>query len=823
MDVEDRDFYCSPCWDKNDHKGYLKAANPDSIASVAYVNPDNFDEHFSKLQEELQGGWTNSADPLTTIDQYLRRALALPRDREHHVTVIVATAGGIKNRAPHWYQKMRARIREAAARRVYIRVSVLGVDGCDGGVVNDLSGLTFDKELRLVEYVSTKAVGPGATGGQAPAQVAAALERLTTDFRDVAIYVPYAITIDCPDGHHVLRVTAKALREQPYGGYEYGGFEEGGAVDGTMQSLVGKARALIPEQLVSHLKAHPQRFADICSLSSIGTNMTYGPDSGGITWTWNGAAPASSKAPKVMGVLNSLGLHHTLFAQTLHLWCSLANDDVDAKMDRLMTANTPDKIEYIFENYDPGPYALFGSALTSASDRATKSIEIWEKQQAQEQGMRKAVEQGIGATNYATMMLDALGNGSTFGWTNAPQSQHTLLDSRTQAETEANGGKEGYMYIVDNMMLHAENEMQQAKLWAESNLTGPEGAQLLMLLFKVRSATEYGEECDQKIRDGLLAQKKAWSMLGQQDQAFGAVDPEREKDGFFAIFDDQDADQKADNDWRGSVSGEICEHSGASVSQPQQWLKRNSKTGSNHDVVHAVHPVIQEQLRQQEADKEHKAFMARTEAHRSEFRESMPRRSSGEFQGFQLDPSTELQVSSSSDRPVSGNYDVLDGFGADEPDNGSGNGSSQGSSGQSKVSKGRRSSVLDRLGDAFQDGPEFTVGGSLESAFSASPTPRISGIIHRPDKESGRRSSKKNKTKRLSLSGTTQTVLQSVTAYTSDHASVKAGDKIKIVAEYPDHTVLIRTPNGNLLLDMIAFQAPSVDDLDDLDLETFSH
>ena len=45
--------------------------------------------------------------------------------------------------------------------------------------------------------------------------------------------------------------------------------------------------------------------------------------------------------------------------------------------------------------------------------------------------------------------------------------------------------------------------------------------------------------------------------------------------------------------------------------------------------------------------------------------------------------------------------------------------------------------------------------------------------------------------------------------------------EVKIVTEYPDRTVLIETPDGNLLLDRAAFEAAD-DDLDDLDVEIFA-
>ena len=160
----------------------LAAAAPAPLLPDGQLNESNLKdawEHAANLcAEKHQAPHENVGygPVMNRIAEYITTVCpALPRTREHHVTILIVSGGsdGIHvDQTDDWHVRLKEHIDALASRRVFVQTAVLGVDGddgagCNGGDVFNASELTFDPALRLVEHVTC--VSPATTTTHQPA------------------------------------------------------------------------------------------------------------------------------------------------------------------------------------------------------------------------------------------------------------------------------------------------------------------------------------------------------------------------------------------------------------------------------------------------------------------------------------------------------------------------------------------------------------------------------------------------------------------------------------------------------------------------------
>jgi len=633
----------------------------------AYFSPEHgastFSSAFDSALETATGDEATFDDPHETIGRYLERCEYMPFGAEHHVTVILATAGIDVMPDQKWYIKMRQLVRDAAQRRIYIQISVLGFGECDGLVVNALSGLTFDEELLEVEY--------GHIGGSVRVHVGQPLGRLLDRFVNACMYFPLTIKI-APDT--LVDITAYATRADPL---TITGWRRAIPAVATMSALRDDCTAaseLCNKSFTESGNAEILSIPVVWSLrvsdremSAAQTELLIAAIGGGADATsdmlakfrennhgYNHDDDDDDDVQNHVAEIEHLVLHHDLFWHRVHHWTDQHDTLVEIAIEKAqatLDSERPPKFEHDLDDLGD-PNNMFGTTLSNQ----VKLIK-----QMSEDRETNALAQGEYKTKSFELMLAAATEASS-------EARLQMLASFKAIEAHAKSihaysleigwsegwktveGDEGFDmmhmhgFIASHFSDHSKRVSYCASTWVETVGFGhATGAEVLMQVFKP-SARNYEKQLRKEHKAYVIrAKRKQRDLLNSEEQALrgaGQLDADNyddegvSKGNPFTAFDDHDNDGDPDSaikDLEGF--GFEAEFGFAPAPQPQLWLRSKQKYRPEEvSEVHTLQLTVRaEKLRLEEFEREqaeaakHRAEMQRREDEQREQEEEAAR------------------------------------------------------------------------------------------------------------------------------------------------------------------------------------------------------
>jgi hypothetical protein len=537
-------------------------------------------------------------DPHDTIERYIERLPHFPAGGEHHVTVFLLTAGLDKMPEEKWYLKMKDLLRAAAARRIYVQISVASFGMCDGLVVNNLSALTFDQELLKVMYHRTEG-SPRCVGDS----VGNCLKRFAT----VSHYFPLRIQVAAGDPATNIDITAFAIRSEP-------------------EVIQGWRRAAPGDAVLSALR-------NDCTACSTLFDKVYTPD--------QPTEPLQTRATwKLVEVdrdpneIRHMVLHHALFYHKVHQWASTRFALVEASIDEVMTqlASIAPK-EAVYEFIDIGdPNEQWDDVLSSAAAYAK-----------QVQEARAAMEEAIRA--YKILHVEKSVEASTRA---ATEAQSKMLAAFTAIEEHAKSINAYTIEIGDRTQDGEHFDMKHvggfvashffdrskrvawgSEIWGVSKgLQKEDGAEVLMLVFEPRTTVYEKQlrnehsayvEREKRRQRHLIGGSKPMKKSGAGQFDEDTHDSEGVSKGSpFIASDDLNQDGIADEAF---TDGDL-DHFGFetelgfdAVPQPQLWLRSKQKYRP-HEVseVHKLQIAAKEEAERLKEHKTHQQLIQREQA-----------------------------------------------------------------------------------------------------------------------------------------------------------------------------------------------------------------